>query len=386
VNTNHYDITVYARAVDFRPDGETGNASFSPFSKDAKGGPHSLANWITLPSGDITVLRDSTIEIPVAINVPADAEPGGHYAAVLVGTDASQETSGGPGFSVGSLITSLFFVRIPGDVVEAGAIRDFYSENSFLSHPEANFVVRFENTGNVHLIPQGEITITNMWGKERGKIDINDQNTFGNVLPGTTRKFSFVWNGEENIFEAGRYKALATLAYGDDGRKTVYREAYFWVIPWKPVTGILLGLILFVGFIAFVVRRYVKRILEIERIRLGITQEEMNALRSQQKNAAKNADIQSSSGVAKQENLVSLKTIAAPIREELRRVADERSATEKKRASVISVLKRNQLAILTILILCVAVAIVSWYFIEVFKEERAYRIEVKHEGGKMILK
>jgi hypothetical protein len=261
VNSNPYPLTIYARVVPFTPDGETGNALLSPFADASQVSPDILAGWISIPKGPIDVSGDSTGELPLSIRIPENAPPGGHYAAVLVGTEPGTIEKGKSGVAVGSMVTSLILVRVPGEVI---------ARESFLDAPEANFIVRFENKGNVHVVPQGEISIRNMWGKERGKIIINESANFGNVLPNSTRKFEFVWKGEENAFEFGRYTAVATLTYGEEGRKSVYRETAFWVIPWKPISIALLVIVGFFWFASFAIRRYIRRAIDMERERLGV--------------------------------------------------------------------------------------------------------------------
>mgnify|MGYP001615046022 FL=1 len=109
-----------------------------------------------------------------------------------------------------------------------------------------------------------------MWGKERGKILINQKSSFGNVLPESIREFAFKWQGENNLFEIGRYKAIATLSFGKEARQNVFRAAYFWVVPLKPTLGILGGLIIFILFMAWAIRVYIRRALEMEKDRTGL--------------------------------------------------------------------------------------------------------------------
>lgn len=59
-------------------------------------------------------------------------------------------------------------MRVEGDVQEDGGIREFRAIDSFLDTPDVTFSLRFENKGNVHLQPRGNIVITNMWGQREG--------------------------------------------------------------------------------------------------------------------------------------------------------------------------------------------------------------------------
>jgi len=115
----------------------------------------------------------------------------------------------------------------------------------------------------VHLQPQGEILITNMWGKERGVVPINHQTHFGNVLPESIRTFEFTWKGEQSFTDIGRYKAELTLAYGQDERKFVTRSTHFWVVPVKQVVTVLGTLAAIILFVTWVIRSYVRRMLSM---------------------------------------------------------------------------------------------------------------------------
>lgn len=356
VNGNPHPITIYARVVPFSPDGETGNAKF-PAITNPQNIQGTLASWIEVPKGAIAVREDSTADIPVRIRIPDDAPPGGHYAAILVGTEPDRLEEGKSGVAVGSMLASLVFVRVPGEVVEAGSIRDFYAVDTFLERPDARFVVRFENTGNVHVLPRGEISIRNMWGKERGKILVNDADGFGNVLPGSTRKFEFEWTGEENAFEFGRYTALATLSFGEDGSKTVYREAVFWVVPWKPILLTLLFIVGFLWFANFAIRRYVRRALELERERLGI--------------------LPPSGGEARSSAVLTAKTLSRPIIREMADLSHARSARQGDAlTSYFAFIRRNALFFLFVLSIILVLSFIGWYFAQVLEEEREYEVRV----------
>lgn len=270
VNTNPYDLTVYASVMNFEANGEEGRGKFTPIIEDDNvASANSLAQWIEVSKKPIFVPREKSVEIPFSVRIPENAPPGGHYAAILVGTQPLSDNVGEPMIRVSSLISSLLFVNIKGDVREEGNIREFSTEKTFYQKPETAFTLRFENTGNVHLQPQGDIAIYNMWGKERGKIVINQKTHFGNVLPQSTREFIFKWQGEANPFEVGRYKAIATLSFGKEARQNVFRATYFWIVPIKPTLAILGSFIAFILFMTWIVRAYIKRVLETEKNKHG---------------------------------------------------------------------------------------------------------------------
>jgi hypothetical protein len=176
----------------------------------------------------------------------------------------------GSGVKVSGLVSTLLFVRIKGDVEERGRIREFRSEAALYQSPKADFVLRFENIGTTHLRPQGDITLYNMWGKERGNVQLTQRSGFGNVLPDSVRRFEFSWEGERNILDIGRYSAVVTLAYGDDEKQNASATAYFWVVPVVPVSITFGSILVFIILVAWLIRRYIRRALSIEKERHGI--------------------------------------------------------------------------------------------------------------------
>jgi hypothetical protein len=378
VNSNSYDLVVSASATDFHPSGETGNAVLEETPPADPADTHRMSGWIRLPLGAITIPRGKTADIPFSIHVPINADPGGHYAAIMVGTAFGAKQQGG-GSSVSSKVTSLIFFRVPGEVIEEGVIRDFFAEERMVQTPDASFSLRFENKGNVHILPQGNIIITNMWGKERGKIVINEETTFGNVLPQSTRKFAFNWHGESNPLEFGRYSAEATLVYGDDGRKSVFRTAYFWVIPWKPVLLTLGGIISFFWFISWSLRRYIRKALALERARLGIPYDQPIAPKNKEANIPTAKTPAVTFDVLRRplvEGALNLReSVAAP-------TSKSREQKEHSQFTLyIEWVKRYRQFFFFLFVLILGCSLIGWYFVEVFQAERAYQVKEVREGS-----
>lgn len=272
VNNNPYDLTLFADPVLFKPSGESGSPVFISHPDEESPDTSSLAHWITVPQGALEVLREQTYYLPLTISVPFDAPPGGHYAAVLIGNHAPEGSSEGSNVSVTSSIAALIFLSVSGDVIEKGRIRDFVTEKSLYETAEATLSLRFENQGNVHLLPQGNIVIYNMFGKVRGTIPVNHHKDYGNVLPDSIRKFSFTWESDAGLWDIGRYKAEATIGYGKDMKQTALATTYFYVLPIVPLLEIVAGLVTFFLFFGWALRLYIRRALAIESLRLGVSQ------------------------------------------------------------------------------------------------------------------
>ncbi len=259
VNGNPYPLTVYAELFNFKAVGETGQGKFIPLSESG-GDNATLAEWITLPSGPYVIPPEQTTDVSFIVEAPENASPGGHYAAIQISTEPPKD-AGELAVLTSQVVTSLLFMRVEGDMHEAATIREFRALDAFLDVPDATFSLRFENKGNVHLQPKGDIVITNMWGTPRGTIPVNYQTHYGNVLPGTIRDFAFSWKSDFKMTDIGRYKAIATLGYGEDEMQNTTAVAYFWVIPIKWTLIVLTVLGIFIALITLMVKAYVRRML-----------------------------------------------------------------------------------------------------------------------------
>lgn len=264
VNNNSWPVTVYAKVLDFKDKGG-GDIEFIDKSQipedDSSQGVY-LSKWITLSEDKIEVEAFHPAAFSFNIEVPENAQPGGHYAAILIGTNPPDEVGKGTEIKVSSYISSLLLIRISGAIEEKGMIREFTFSKRFYSGGDGNFRVRFENLGNVHLQPTGDIKVFDMFGKQKGYIPVNVTKDFGNVLPKSIRSWDNLdWSGED-FFLINRYKAELSLTYGDEAKQTDYQTFFFWGVNWKWL-GIIGGsflalIILIVIFIRFYIRQSVK--------------------------------------------------------------------------------------------------------------------------------
>ena len=261
INANSYDLKVFVDLNNFIPKGEDGVPTFIPVT-DGDEPNSSLAQWITTEH-EVTIPAEQTIELPITISLPETAAPGGHFAAVMISTKPTQSDALETNVQTSQVISSLIFLRVSGDISESSSIRSFRTTKYILSKPEATFEIRIENKGNVHVQPQGEIKIFNMWGKERGAIPVNQQTLFGNVLPNSVRKYAFTWNSEWSVTDIGRYTAVATLAYGNEGRQFMDADTAFWIIPWKPLFLVLSIIIGFIVLVTWAIKLYVRSMLKM---------------------------------------------------------------------------------------------------------------------------
>jgi hypothetical protein len=268
VNTNASDIHVRAATMGFGASDEQGHGNFIPLSQLAGDGD-ALANWITVSSSSINVPRGGATDVPFSITVPRDASPGGHYAGILIGTGAPAGQQGISQVGVSSFISALIFVRVAGDVTESANIRGFSANHPYYQTPDVHFAVRVQNNGNVHVRPVGMVQIYNAFGKERGEVSINGTGNLGYVLPSSSREFDVLWHGEQNLLDIGPYTAVLSLAYGENGTKSVSRTIGFWILPIDQIVEVVLSVLAVALIFIFIVRRAVRRMFASEMSKYG---------------------------------------------------------------------------------------------------------------------
>ena len=205
--------------------------------------PYSIRNYISFPSETFDLKLGERAKIPVTITVPQNAAPGGFYGSVMVSTVRNGSTKDDltPRSPLIARIGSLIFLTVEGEVSKEGETLEISTINKTSSWYEKGpieFGVLYENTGSVHLNPYGEISIKNMIGEEVGFVELEPWF----VLPKSLRLREMTWDRE---FLFGRYTVEASINRGyDDVVDTV--KPSFWVLPWRIVGGIFLGLFIII--------------------------------------------------------------------------------------------------------------------------------------------
>jgi hypothetical protein len=247
-NVTASDLVFDSAVNDFSAKDETGNPSIDLDNSNPT--TASLRQWVTIVESFSLKARE-TKTISVSVDIPTDAEPGGHYGVVRFSGRAPDIESGvGLAASTGTLV----LVKVAGAIDEDLNLITFQtSQNGNASgvfeYGPIDFIARFENKGNIHVKPVGQIEIRDMFGNKVETLPMNADK--GNVLPLSIRKFQSTL---ERQWMFGRYTADISVAYGTTGQALV-KTISFWVIPYKVILGALLAL----ATLIFVFRTLIKR-------------------------------------------------------------------------------------------------------------------------------
>lgn len=206
INPNNFTLHVRPEFQDFKVT-ENNEIQWIPTNVE---NPYKMTDWIGIDQGAIALEPYGERKLSFTIDVPQDASPGGHYAAIFF--SAILDTEGG---NVGSIprVGSLVIMNVRGDVEKSGELLSFNAPFFVRSGPVV-FSFSFLNTGTTHYENSGQITLRNMLGQ---KTVISSEKKF--VYPGIQRDIQAVW---ERKYPTGIYFAKASIA---DGEGNTYNKS-----------------------------------------------------------------------------------------------------------------------------------------------------------------
>ncbi len=256
----------YPSLQDFTARGEEGEPGFVESSE------YGLSKWIKITKDPISLGPKERKEVQFTVEVPNNAEPGGHYAAVLFSNQPPTEVLGATPISIAGKIGSLVLLKVGGQILESGKLLelDTKDKKSFYTHLPIDFYIRFENLGNIHLKPLGDIKITGLLDITSTPTTLTVNEAGGNVLPKSIRRYDVSWTKPglkiaEGIFgelknqwkgfAIGKFTAHLNLYYGTEGEHTTANES-FWVFPWLLILVIIIAVVALVFGMRFGIKKY----------------------------------------------------------------------------------------------------------------------------------
>ncbi len=232
-----------------------------------------VAKWITFPESAVAVSANQTKTIKLTVQPDKDATLG-YYYGILIERDKEALPKDQTAVAAASVFSVILEINTPDAHRELNFV-DFSTDKLIYEHLPTTFNVTVKNTGNIHVVPVGNVFIDQGKSKDLALLSVNPGR--GNVLPQSSRTFTTQWddgfivrsakmeNGnvvldEKNNpvmtttynfekfhkFRIGKYTAHLLLIY-DNGQRDIPIEARlsFWVIPWKMI-GAATIIVLFV--------------------------------------------------------------------------------------------------------------------------------------------
>ncbi len=254
-NENKGPETLYISVQSFVAQGEEGEQRYLDEEVDVNG----LPQWFRFNEQSFVLEAGKSKELEYTLNIPANAEPGGHYASVFFTNTPDTENSG-TNLGISAKTGIVFLIKVSGNVNENATIESFTVNKSTFSSLPAMMSLRIRNHGSVHFRPTGTLTVRNMWGGIVARVPANPKK--GAVLPNSVRRLDTWWAKSTDIatggfmagltnewrnFALGKYTATVDVKYGSANTALEAQTVSFWVIPWR--MGLILLLVIVVLFL-----------------------------------------------------------------------------------------------------------------------------------------
>jgi hypothetical protein len=117
-------------------------------------------DWVSFSPATFDAPPNEWITVTMTIKLPADAAFGYYYAAVFSRANAPVITSKKENVLVGSAAVLVLLDAQVAGADRTATITTFTANKRFYEFLPADFTIKIHNSGNVHLIPTGNIFIT----------------------------------------------------------------------------------------------------------------------------------------------------------------------------------------------------------------------------------
>lgn len=216
--------TLYLSVVDFGSLDESGGVAFLGTGSEILEKKYSLASWVSLEKDVLEIDSGKSLEVKVTIVNKESLSPGGHYAAVVISTKSPKEEGGN--VSLNAAFASLIFVKKTGgeryklDLVG----KEIVSRRLGLPNKIA---LRFQNSGNVHLVPRGIIILADPKGKVISRGIINPES--GLILPESFRIYHTTLDRLTLPLFPGFYEL--NIQYRYEGKEDFTKDSFTFFFP-----------------------------------------------------------------------------------------------------------------------------------------------------------
>lgn len=208
----------------------------SGVKQDETGRPHfgsgfdRAETWVSCPADPINIASGATKKVFCYIHPEKNAEPGSHYAALLV----KKTVAPGGTVSVNEQSAILLEIIVAGVVHEGLSIEHWQAPAAVQTKSIWNTTLSLKNTGTISLPITGLVEISDWRGQ---RISSEPLRVGNNLLPGSVRTIEPVVSMTGNRFP-GPYRFDAVITFG---RSQVASRATLtvWYIPPWSIAGVL---------------------------------------------------------------------------------------------------------------------------------------------------
>jgi hypothetical protein len=198
-----------------------------------------VGDWVRMDVEEHTIPPETTAEIPFAVVVPEDAEPGDHAGAILAASVDPDEGGGSDevGVEVHRRVGARIYLRVEGPLdpalsIENLSVDDHQPVLPYLTgsgRTDVEFTVT--NTGNVRLAPTAQVELVAPFGVVVGR---SEQQALPELLPGGSVQRQAEIDGLPPLVRLQARVVVTT----EDAETTA--SSTVWAVPWVYLLIILL--------------------------------------------------------------------------------------------------------------------------------------------------
>ncbi len=240
--TNHTSqaMALTASTKDFGGLEQSGGLFFLGAEPDRQWDTHRLTPWLQITPASFSLAAGQTQVIEVTVKNDNNLTPGGHYAAVVI-TLSSQSSSN---VAINQSLTSLLFVNKLGGETAGLRVEQVKPDRAWWGEVKG-VQVGFDNTGNTHVVPRGQVIVTDPAGRTIAKGVLNPASQI--MMPLNKQSFEAILEQRHLPWWPGTYTLV--LSYRFDGQaKPIQKSTQVWSVGLAPIAGLALLLLAGAGW------------------------------------------------------------------------------------------------------------------------------------------
>jgi hypothetical protein len=219
-NTTKTEINLLLNVQDFSELEDAYRINFLD-RKDAQNYKYSLSSWISFENKNVQLAPGEKKSVKIFIDKDRITK-GGHYASILAEIIQPEREKQ---VNVKAVLSSLLFVRAStGLEIEDGKISSLLPVRDNLEYPDF-FMVRFENAGNVHVIPYGLLEVSDPLGNLVSTGILNEGSL--DALPESIRRYDISVENNKKVLLPGFYTAKISIHFGKSDKKLSSSVRFF---------------------------------------------------------------------------------------------------------------------------------------------------------------
>lgn len=205
---------------------------------------YAASKWITPLTDQISIPANDYVAVNITVDPPAQIGTCGNYAIVYFeptgsnqgGTDQKATKSES---SISAKVGALINFRVATKQCKEEMNILGFTLPKFLEYGPIPVAFDLFNKGDVHISPQGTLSLSSMWKQNSSVTDIKTQRIF----PETAKSYE---NSIGSKWMLGRYAVALNGTFGNT-KNSFQQVGYVWVLPWKVILLAVLILIILIA-------------------------------------------------------------------------------------------------------------------------------------------